>query len=160
MERSESKESSESGTQELTEIDESWDCDSRSCGEFTVFPKIRTTKRYLHELTDDCLDALMFKNYPPSVFQRNGSLVRLKIVGDSETRIDVINKDMLIGMMARSAYFVNEKDDPVSPPKGVASDILCLPNWDFPTLSSIVSTPVLRKDGTVLDLPGYDDASG
>ena len=102
----------------------------------------------------------MSQNDPPSVFQRNGSLARLKNVTESRIEIELINKDMLIGKMARSAYFVTDKDVPVSPPKGAASDILSLPGWDLPILSGVVSTPVLRKDGTVLTSPGYDEASG
>jgi hypothetical protein len=136
--------------------------DSQSPCDCSVRLKICIAKRFLDELTEECLDALMFQNYPPSIssiFQRNGVLVRLKNI-DSKTEIDVIDKDILICMMARSAYFVNDKDVPTSPPKGAASDILSLPGWDFPTLSGVVSTPVLRKDGTVLTSPGYDEASG
>jgi hypothetical protein len=67
---------------------------------------------------------------------------------------------MIGGMMARSALFVNDKDIPKFPTPLVASDILSLHKWEFPTLSSVVSTPVLCKDGTVLTSPGYDKTSG
>jgi hypothetical protein len=154
-----SPEFSESGMQQ-PETAGAWDNDTMSPGECIVLPKICSSHRFLDELTEECLEALMLQNDPPSVFQRNGSLARLKNVTESRIEIELINKDMLLGKLARSAYFVTDKDVPVSPPKGAASDILSLPNWDFPTLSSVVSTPVLRKDGTILITPGYDEASG
>jgi hypothetical protein len=158
MEETETIKSSESGTQQLPETAASWD--DESPGECIVLPKIRTVKRYLHEVTADSLDAIMLQNDPPSVFQRNGSLVRLKKVDDHKTAIEVFDKDMIGGLMARSALFVNDKEIPVFPPMQVASDILSLHRWEFPILSGVVSTPVLRKDGTVLVRPGYDEASG
>jgi hypothetical protein len=128
--------------------------------ECSVLPKICISKRYLAELTDECLDAIMCQNHPPLVFHRNGSLVRLKKVDDHKIAIEVCDKNMVIGLMARSALYVNDKDLPVFPPTRVASDILSLNQWKFPILSSVVSTPVLRKDGTILIEPGYDEASG
>ena len=32
--------------------------------------------------------------------------------------------------------------------------------WTFPVLEGIVETPTLRPDGTILDTPGYDEATG
>jgi len=154
------QESSESGTQHLPETAGAWDNGPQSPGECIVLPKICISHRFLDELTEECMDAIMLQNDPPSIFQRNGSLARLKNFTDFKIEIEHINKDMLIGKMARSALFVNNKDVPVAPPKGAASDILSLPKWDFPILSAVVSTPVLRKDGTVLTSPGYDEASG
>jgi hypothetical protein len=48
----------------------------------------------------------------------------------------------------------------VSPPKEVAEQILARatqkPYLPFPSLDTIVETPVLRPDGSILDTPGYD----
>ncbi|MCB1779249.1 MAG: hypothetical protein KDJ34_03995 [Candidatus Competibacteraceae bacterium] len=46
-------------------------------------------------------------------------------------------------------------------PRSLASMLLDLAgHWRFPYLSGIVESPTLRRDGTVLDRPGYDPASG
>jgi len=154
---------------EATEISESsavdpsttsWDDGSLSPGEFKALSEICISDRYLQDLSKETLVAILEQNDPPSVFQRSGSLVRLKGIDDSKVQIEVVSKDMLVGMMARSALFVNKMDDPVFPPSDVARDILSLPHWEFPTLSGVITTPVLRKDGSVLTQPGYDEASG
>jgi hypothetical protein len=47
----------------------------------------------------------------------------------------------------------------VFPPENLAKAIVNLGRWPFPVLRGIVEIPVLRKDGSVLDIPGYDMAS-
>ncbi|NRB36684.1 MAG: hypothetical protein HRU31_18555 [Rhodobacteraceae bacterium] len=32
--------------------------------------------------------------------------------------------------------------------------------WNAPVLHGVVSSPTMRKDGTILQTPGYDTASG
>lgn len=51
---------------------------------------------------------------------------------------------------------------PVSPPKEIAEAILALnpSEWKLPGLEAIVETPVMRPDGSILDQPGYDKATG
>ena len=102
--------------QELPTISSSQDEGTLAPGMCTILPKICVTKRYLQELTCETLDAIILQNDPPTIFQRNGSLVRLKRVDTSKLGIEVLDKEMLIGMMARSALFVTEKDDPTFPP--------------------------------------------
>src|SRR3954451_4161424 len=50
----------------------------------------------------------------------------------------------------------------VSPPKEVAEILLATAaDWaKIPILTNIVEAPTLRPDGTVLDRPGYDPATG
>ncbi len=57
---------------------------------------------------------------------------------------------------------VGKKGQRVStlPPAWVAEQILARTAWPFPPLEGVVATPVLRPDGTVLDSPGYDRATG
>lgn len=49
----------------------------------------------------------------------------------------------------------------VPPPKDLADQILALApsRWPLPALKSIVEAPVLRPDGSILDRPGYDEAT-
>lgn len=60
---------------------------------------------------------------------------------------------------------VNEKGDTydveVSPPANVLAAVLAGQSWPgLPVLRRIISTPVLRPDGTLLQTPGYDPATG
>jgi hypothetical protein len=49
----------------------------------------------------------------------------------------------------------------ISPPKEIAESILALNpgEWRFPSLEAIIETPVIRPDGSILDTPGYDQAT-
>lgn len=49
----------------------------------------------------------------------------------------------------------------ISPPKEIAEAILALDpsEWKLPSLEAIVETPVMRPDGSILDTPGYDEAT-
>jgi putative DNA primase/helicase len=46
------------------------------------------------------------------------------------------------------------------PPEWVARSILAADSWGFPPLVGVVEGPTLRPDGSLLDEPGYDVASG
>ena len=49
---------------------------------------------------------------------------------------------------------------PARPPDWVAAQILALMEWPLPYLEAVVEMPTMRPDGTILETPGYDDASG
>lgn len=52
-------------------------------------------------------------------------------------------------------------DEEVSPASGVLSAVLAPRQWPgLPPLRRIITTPVLRPDGTLLQTPGYDPATG
>jgi hypothetical protein len=54
-----------------------------------------------------------------------------------------------------------DDQEEVSPPAGVLSAVLARQSWPgLPVLRRIISTPVLRPDGTLLQRPGYDQATG
>ena len=46
------------------------------------------------------------------------------------------------------------------PPSWVVETLLERGEWAFPPLEGVIEAPCLRPDGTVLDRPGYDDATG
>jgi hypothetical protein len=46
------------------------------------------------------------------------------------------------------------------PPDWVATTLVERDRWHFPQLEAVVESPVLRPDGTLLDRPGYDAATG
>jgi hypothetical protein len=55
---------------------------------------------------------------------------------------------------ARSKKFVD-----VDPPKDLASGLLKKGTWVMPQVSGVITTPTMRPDGSILDQPGYDEAT-
>jgi len=54
-----------------------------------------------------------------------------------------------------------QTDEEVSPPASTLAAVLARQSWTgLPVLRRIISTPVLRPDGTLLQTPGYDAATG
>lgn len=49
---------------------------------------------------------------------------------------------------------------PIDPPPTYAKNLLARGEWKFPALRAVVNTPLLRRDGSVLDTPGFDAATG
>jgi hypothetical protein len=47
----------------------------------------------------------------------------------------------------------------VDPPLEIADQLLEKGHWKFPTVAGVVTTPTLRADGSILDRPGYDQAT-
>jgi hypothetical protein len=49
---------------------------------------------------------------------------------------------------------------PADPPLEVVEGVISLGSWGLPALTGIVEAPTLRPDGSVIDSPGYDGATG
>lgn len=76
---------------------------------------------------------------------------------------------LLASLLAEYAHVVrmgkdkdgNSTEREVSPSGPVLSAVLARRSWpELPVLRRIISTPVLRPDGTLLQKPGYDPATG
>jgi putative DNA primase/helicase len=50
--------------------------------------------------------------------------------------------------------------EPAIPPAWVIETVYGRPSWPFPPLEGIVCAPTLRPDGSLIDEPGYDAATG
>jgi hypothetical protein len=124
--------------------------------------EIMISYRHLQDITADSLPAIVVHNNPPRTFVREGRLVRIRDV-DGIIRIEPLNESSLMGILARSADFVQKvKRDTVSadPPMKVVKDILAMTSWpDIPPIIGLVESPVIRPDGSVLDKFGYDPAT-
>lgn len=128
-----------------------------------LLPQIVITKRPLSDLTDDSLAALVIANSPPSIFVRGGCLVRVLIDEKETPKITIHTETSLRGKVARIAAYERETDEgrvPTFPPSAVVKDLLALGEWPLPALAGIIESPVIRKDGTILETPGYDPATG
>jgi hypothetical protein len=124
----------------------------------------------------------------PTLFQRGGELVHIvrnaKPGAEPTTeygiirpagapRIVAVPLPLLRERICAHARFVRRKarsrgkglgktwsKTPASPPKHIEQAIAARGEWPFRPLHGVVTAPVLRADGTILDTPGYDAASG
>jgi uncharacterized protein DUF3854 len=57
---------------------------------------------------------------------------------------------------------VNAKGNarPAMPPAWAAPTLAARPSWRFPEIAMVSETPMLRTDGSILESPGYDEATG
>lgn len=120
----------------------------------------------LYKIVEDTLEALYKYNNPPEIFQRAGSLCRIKTIDTKKNRhtIENLSPHALRIEMSKAAIFRRKKSKDaykeVPPEKDLANCVLANRSWDFPSLNGITNAPMIRSDGTILDVPGYDDATG
>jgi hypothetical protein len=121
--------------------------------------KIQVNNRHLRDVTADALEALQLANTPPEVFVRAGALVRVREDEHGTPQIQSMELNHVRGRLARVADFVRVTENgetKVNPPEVVVKDLMALSSWPFPALEAVVESPILRSDGSVFDVPGYD----
>lgn len=110
------------------------------------------------------------------IYERGGELVRPVRLERSEeangvrrdagaTVIVPVSDRWLVQRLADSAPFVrfNAKGEhvPADPPLEFARHLMDRQGeWAFPTLRGLVNAPTMRPDGSILQAPGFDEASG
>lgn len=112
---------------------------------------------------EDSIEALYENNNPPIIFQRTGSLCRVKPMEDGRYKIEELTDYALRTLMSQSAIFEKRGKDEYEecrPPMDLARGILTMASWDFPVLRGVISSPVMRPDGSILMTSGYDTATG
>ncbi|WP_086840635.1 hypothetical protein [Amycolatopsis kentuckyensis] len=77
----------------------------------------------------------------------------------------VLKPPLLAGLLAEHTQIIQSKnkggDEEVMPGRDVLGAVLARQHWPgLPVLRRIISTPVIRPDGTLLQTPGYDPATG
>lgn len=129
-----------------------------------------------HRVTDEAAEAL---GACLDIYQRGGELVHLtreRIPGDPVDRpfgasyLVPVSRDRLQGFLSKHVLFTTMMKDEetgeqykvvVHPPQFAVRQVAALGQWPaVRPLVSMVEYPVLRPDGTVLDVPGYDHATG
>lgn len=126
-----------------------------------------------HRTNDAAVDALANE---PSIFQRGGTLVH--VIGDSASargasdvtppRIAQVPLALLRDRLTAVARFVTIKETkkgdeevPSHPPDWCVAAVAARGIWPkIRPLRGLVTAPVLKPDGTILDAPGYDVSSG
>lgn len=127
-------------------------------------PNVRVTGD-LHKMVEESLAAIEISNFPPHLYIRGDAMVYLWLK-DNQPSITSVCAQYLRGYLAKHCYFYqvtydskgNEKCTDVHPPSAVVSIILATPEgWVLPRLDGITQVPVVRRDGSVLNTPGYDE---
>lgn len=137
-------------------------------------PTIYTNLGEVAEVVDQATEALVRAGV--RIYQRGTELVRLVKHGavsgeDDELRraaeslvIYPASALWLVDQMSRAGKWrrkLKDDDGPSDPqPKHGLLLLSRAGSWPFPTLRGIVTAPTLRADGSVLQVPGYDAASG
>ncbi|MDR1579144.1 MAG: hypothetical protein LBS35_02205 [Synergistaceae bacterium] len=118
-------------------------------------PTIAGSKRQLVPLLHEMYDSL---SPDSTLFRHGGGLVSVRdgVIGHH-------TPDTVLTLLSRRANYVDVKQDGMFPPTRAANAILfASPGSDgdkIRPLERVVNVPVLRKDGTVFDSPGYDATS-
>ena len=113
------------------------------------------------DLTDEALAFLVRSKAP--IFVRQGELVRIQRKEDGTPTIAPMNDAALKHLLAKHMNFVRigpKGPQHCAPPDDIVQDLLRgRGQWPFPALDALVEFPVFRPDGTLLDTPGYDQAT-
>jgi len=124
---------------------------------------IQINDRHLQDVTAECMAALVANNDPPQIFSRSGSLIRLH-----HDAIQPLSVEALKNALADATGFHissisadgEEIETDVSPPTEVCKAVLALSDWPgIPEIKSLIEIPVIRPDGSILSVPGYDEAT-
>lgn len=123
-----------------------------------------------HDVIDATIAALCAAAW---LYQRHGVLVRIRRHEDvpdgaiqplPPPSIEIVPPATLRELITRHARLVEVRDDELMPahPKGwQVSGVSCRGAWDgIPMLTGISQTPLMRADGSILQEPGYDSATG
>jgi hypothetical protein len=108
---------------------------------------------------DECAATL---RQDPALYSRGGRVVRLS--DDTEAQpprplVAIVGTPHLRDRLSKLADFQGEKG-PIAPPVNVAAATLERDSLGLRVLRAIVEAPTLRPDGSLLQRPGYDSASG
>jgi hypothetical protein len=110
------------------------------------------------ETTDKLLDVLLLS---PDIFDFGGELIRVGHAGV----LHPLDENSLRYVAGGLTQFWQMKESPQGvcvealrdPPPAICKNVLSLGTQrELKKLSSVITAPTLRPDGTVLDLPGYD----
>lgn len=112
----------------------------------------------------------------PDTYSRRGRLVRVRRMVDEEGRTQVVSQPLepnaLREELSRHAEFFRRKEKgrgdektevmaPTLPSSSVCDAVLSSLHWDpLPSLRGMVAQPIFRPDGTLIQTPGYDSATG
>ncbi|MBR0798949.1 bifunctional DNA primase/polymerase [Bradyrhizobium jicamae] len=123
--------------------------------------------------TIDAAEAELIASGQP-VFQRGGFLVQpvtreLPATDGKKTEATVLRRmtsdNVTYALNRHAAEFEKydarrKRDFATNPPDNVTRGLLGKGQWDFPCVSGVLTVPTMRPNGTIIDSPGYDTATG
>ena len=122
----------------------------------------------------DAAEKALLSDSDVEIYQRISLLVR--VTRDHAHRIKGVQRPRRAPMIAHipdphlreqlsrcAWWFRTDKNGNVSrvlPPTWSVQALAARARWAFPYLEAVTEAPALRADGSILDRPGYDEASG
>jgi hypothetical protein len=129
-------------------------------------PEIPISGRQLESVVGDAVRALVARNDPARLFMRSGALVRVGRDETGEPRIEAVGEVALLEELSRAARWVRRdsegKTRDAHPSRALAGVVLAaLVRGDgvLPPLRGLVESPVVGRDGSIFERPGYDPSS-
>jgi hypothetical protein len=135
--------------------------DTEQAKQTAVGPWNIDIKKEPREIVEQSLVAIVKANDPPSVFIRDGKLTRHTRDENGAPKLEQMAKAEIRVALERCANFWRRTEDgrqiiKPAPPYTIES-LGALGEWpEIPAVEAIIESPVLRRDGTVLDVAGYD----
>ncbi|GAA3801651.1 hypothetical protein GCM10022226_21850 [Sphaerisporangium flaviroseum] len=130
------------------------------------------------------LKAALARQLLPDTYVSGGALVHMETVSgqtspaaDEDAPLPVtaspITPATLAGLLAEHAYVYRLRsrktgkgatetyEEEITPPREILASVLAAKTWPkVPPLRGVIGAPVLRRDGTLLQQPGYDPTTG
>lgn len=125
-------------------------------------PRIVVNGRPDRHTLDEARQIIENANTPPRLFQRSGTIVRVRPDERGRHLIEHVRADEMRVHLNRVANTVIERDGDyrhVTPPGSLLGDLLADDRWRLPPLEAVIEAPALRPDGTIINAPGYDPAT-
>lgn len=137
-------------------------------------PVIQVATGTRHLMADQALDAMADSKV--EFYQRDRSLVRvalakaktsdgniIEVPGIVPVTIPMLSREMGKSISWQQEIIVGKRVviRHLDPPKEVVEQVASMFGyWPFPPISGVIGTPTMRPDGTILDVEGYDAATG
>lgn len=146
-----------------------------ACSHIALLPTIQIIPGSISETTTQAEKLLV--NGQVEILQRSGQLVRIiseviKPKSNSDvkrpegsliiTSVDALYLGEMLSKLAIWDQYDQRRNDwkQKDCPGKVAKTLLARREWNLPVLTGIIQAPTLRSDGSILQIPGYDEQTG
>jgi hypothetical protein len=116
------------------------------------------------ESCEESLRTMVEHNNPKRLFRRGGRMSRIRPTDQLTVKTEELEKEGIAYELNNliDFHYISLQDGSekhINVPKNIVDYLYAHPNLPFPILDGITEVPVLRKDGTILDRHGYDEAT-
>ena len=115
---------------------------------------IQITGRHSSDVVRDMRHAVHQANDPPTLYRRGTEILRVSEGRDDRLRLEAVSEAFLDYFTSESAAFVDDRYKPREFSIRYLNRMREL--LELPELRGITRVPVLKSDGTIHDIPGYD----